>query len=103
MSARPTVFVYPFDAQLTGEWLYQNLTAGDHDYHFRGELELLQRFREHPQASPPPAACCTHARRHTSPPPPPPSSSPPLPTVRRRPRRPTCSSYHGSPCRPLRG
>ena len=26
--------------------------------------ELLQRFKEHPQASPPPpAACCTHAHR----------------------------------------
>ena len=63
-SAKPTVFVYPFDSELTGEWMYQNLTAGDHDNHFRGELELLQRFKEHPQASPPPpAACCTHAHR----------------------------------------
>ena len=55
-SAKPTVFVYPFDSELTGEWMYQNLTAGDHDNHFRGELELLQRFKEHPQASPPPPA-----------------------------------------------
>jgi hypothetical protein len=63
-SAKPTVFVYPFDSELTGEWLYQNLTAGDHDNHFRGELELLQRFKEQPQASLlPPAACCTHAHR----------------------------------------
>ena len=99
-SAKPTVFVYPFDSELTGEWMYQNLTAGDHDNHFRGELELLQRFKEHPQAAPPPpAACCTHAHRprlhhyrHHC-----------LITIRRRPPRPTCSSCHGSPSKPSRG
>lgn len=48
----PSVYVYPLPPTLTGEYLYDNLTAGDHDYHFRGELELLQRFREMPQASP---------------------------------------------------
>lgn len=48
----PSVFVYPLPVQLTGEHLYDNITAGDHDYHFRGELELLQRFRAMPQAPP---------------------------------------------------
>ena len=48
----PSVFVYPLPAHLTGEHLYDNITAGDHDFHFRGELELLQRFREMPQAPP---------------------------------------------------
>jgi len=97
-SAKPTVFVYPFDSELTGEWMYQNLTAGDHDNHFRGELELLQRFKEHPQASLlPPAACCAHAHRLV------PTTPRPLPNPRRRQRRPTCSSCRGSPCRPSRG
>jgi hypothetical protein len=48
----PTVFVYPFGKELEGDALYANLTAGDHDYHFRAELELTQRFREMPQALP---------------------------------------------------
>lgn len=48
----PTVYVYPFPPALTGEHLYDNISAGDHDYHFRGELELTMRFREMPQADP---------------------------------------------------
>ena len=48
----PSVFVYPFPRELTGEYLYDNITSGDHDYHFRGELELLERFRAYPQAHP---------------------------------------------------
>lgn len=48
----PSVFVYPFPRDLTGEALYDNITSGDHDYHFKGELELLQRFRAMPQAHP---------------------------------------------------
>ena len=48
----PSVYVYPFDRTLTGEHVYDNLTAGDHDYHFKAELELTQRFREMPQADP---------------------------------------------------
>ena len=47
-----SVFVYPLPPDLTGEYLYDNLTAGDHDYHFKAELELTQRFREMPQAHP---------------------------------------------------
>ena len=47
-----SVFVYPFGPELTGVDLYDNITSGDHDFHFKGELELLDRFRELPQASP---------------------------------------------------
>jgi len=48
----PSVYVYPLAHELTGASLYDNLTAGDHDYHFRAELELTERFRAMPQASP---------------------------------------------------
>ena len=48
----PSVYVYPLSAEQTGAHLYDNLTAGDHDYHFRAELELTQRFRAMPQADP---------------------------------------------------
>lgn len=48
----PTVWVYPFGEELTGASLYDNLTAGDHDYHFKAELELTERFRAMPQAAP---------------------------------------------------
>ena len=48
----PSVYVYPLPSSLMGEWLYDNLTAGDHDNHFRTELELLHRFRAMPQAPP---------------------------------------------------
>jgi hypothetical protein len=47
-----SVFVYPLPLRLTGESLYDNITADDHDFHFRGELELTQRLRELPQADP---------------------------------------------------
>ena len=47
-----SVFVYPLPSRLTGEYLYDNVTADDHDFHFRGELELTQRLREMPQADP---------------------------------------------------
>lgn len=50
--ATPSVYVYPLPPELTGEFLYDNITAGDHDFHFRGELELTHRFREMPQAHP---------------------------------------------------
>lgn len=52
MATVPTVYVYKLPASLTGAYLYDNLTAGDHDYHFRGELELTERFRAMPQAPP---------------------------------------------------
>ena len=48
----PTVFVYNFSAALTGESLYDDLTENDHDYHFRGEFELLQQLRARATASP---------------------------------------------------
>lgn len=48
----PSVYVYPLPPELTGEYLYDNITAGDHDFHFKGELELTQRFRSMPQADP---------------------------------------------------
>lgn len=48
----PSVYVYPLPASLTGEYLYDNITAGDHDFHFKAELELTQRFRAMPQAHP---------------------------------------------------
>lgn len=49
---RASVYVYPLSADLRGEWLYANLTAGHHDFHFRAELELTQRFQAMPQAPP---------------------------------------------------
>ena len=51
-SALPSVYVYPLGPALTGAHLYDNITAGDHDFHFRGELELVERFRAMPQADP---------------------------------------------------
>ena len=48
----PTVYVYDLPPALTGAYLYDNLTAGDHDNHFRAELELTERFRAMPQARP---------------------------------------------------
>lgn len=52
LPSMPSVYVYPLPHALTGASLYENLTAGDHDYHFRAELELTERFRAMPQAPP---------------------------------------------------
>ena len=57
----PSVYVYPLPPELTGEYLYDNITAGDHDFHFKGELELTQRFRSMPQADPATIEERTHA------------------------------------------
>ena len=51
-ASKPTVYVYPLPPSLTGESLYDNITENDHDFHFKGELELTRRLRAMPQADP---------------------------------------------------
>ena len=64
---RPSVYVYTLPSNLSGTWLYQNLTGNDHDFHFAGEYVFWQRLlHNYPQASPDVSAPVAMKPRHTT-------------------------------------
>ncbi len=55
-AAPPTVYVHPLPEELRATYLYDNLTADNHNHQWSGELELYRRLREYPHRAPPESA-----------------------------------------------